>query len=173
MEAANRGAKDVGGISLGCNIRLPMEQRPNPWLDKWVTFDHFFVRKVLLHKYSYAFVIMPGGFGTLDELFETLTLKQTGKIHDFPVIIMGKEYWTPVAELLEGMVEAGTVSPEELSLLHFTDSIEEVIDIIRARSIKAFGLKLARPSRILGEHGMPQEGTTLRLSGRVARRTCE
>jgi uncharacterized protein (TIGR00730 family) len=90
MEAANQGAKDANGISVGCNITIPVEQEPNPYLDHWVRFDHFFVRKVLFFKYSYAFVIMPGGFGTSDELFETLTLIQTGKISHFPVIIVGR-----------------------------------------------------------------------------------
>jgi predicted Rossmann-fold nucleotide-binding protein len=98
---------------------------------------------------------MPGGFGTLDELFETLTLKQTGKVHDFPVIIMGKEYWAPAAELLNKMVAARTIGRDDMNLLHFTDSVDEVLDIIRTRSIKPFGLKLARPSRVLGEHGVP------------------
>ena len=92
MEAANRGAKDVGGRSVGCNIELPVEQKPNAYLDRWVTFRHFFVRKMMLVKYSYAFVVMPGGFGTLDELFEAATLIQTGKIKSFPVILMGVEY---------------------------------------------------------------------------------
>ena len=94
MEAANRGAKEAGGLSIGCNIHLPMEQEPNPYLDKFVTMDYFFVRKVLLSKYSYAFVIMPGGFGTMDEFFEVLTLVQTGKIQDFPLIVMGQDYYS-------------------------------------------------------------------------------
>src|SRR5256885_4449918 len=104
MEAANRGAKEAGGRSVGCNIRLPVEQKPNPYLDRWVTFEHFFVRKVLLFKYSYAFVIMPGGLGTTDELFEALTLIQTGKISNFPIIVHGKEYWRDVVELMRKMV---------------------------------------------------------------------
>jgi len=155
MEAANRGAKEAGGRSVGCNIRLPIEQMPNPYLDRWVTFDHFFVRKVLLFKYSYAFVIMPGGLGTTDELFEALTLIQTGKISNFPVIVHGKEYWRDVAELMRKMVESGTASKADLDLLYFTDSIEETLDIIRARSIKKFGLKPVerRPWKILGEWG--------------------
>ena len=155
MEAANRGAKEAGGRSVGCNIRLPIEQMPNPDLDRWVTFDHFFVRKVLLFKYSYAFVIMPGGFGTTDELFEALTLIQTGKISNFPVIVHGKEYWRDVAELMRKMVESGTASKADLDLLYFTDSIEETLDIIRSRSIKKFGLKPVErhPWKILGEWG--------------------
>jgi uncharacterized protein (TIGR00730 family) len=154
MEGANRGAKDAGGMSVGCNITLPVEQKPNRYLDRWVRFDHFFVRKVLLFKYSYAFVIMPGGFGTSDELFETLTLIQTGKVSDFPVIIVGKEYWRDIDELMRKMVDAGTASKRDLDLLYFTDSVEETMDIIRTRAIKRFGLKPARhrPWRILGEH---------------------
>ena len=152
MEAANRGAKDANGMSVGCNIELPREQEPNPYLDSWVTFHYFFVRKVLLLKYSYAFVIMPGGFGTMDELFETLTLIQTGKIHDFPVIIMGKSYWRQAERLMQEMVAAGTLSQSDLSAMHFTDSVDEAMEIIRTRSIIRFGLKrAAKPSRILGE----------------------
>jgi uncharacterized protein (TIGR00730 family) len=157
MEAANRGAKDAGGTSVGCNIRLPHEQAPNEWLDTWFTFDHFFVRKVLLLKYSYAFVIMPGGFGTMDELFETLTLIQTGKIHDFPAILMGTEYWKPAEVLLKQMVDAGTVSKGDLAYIHFTDSIEEAMDVIRTRSITRFGLrKTTKPSKVLRERWMKQ-----------------
>jgi uncharacterized protein (TIGR00730 family) len=153
MEAANRGAKEANGMSLGCNIQLQQEQKPNPYLDRWVTFEHFFVRKVLLFKYSYAFVIMPGGFGTSDELFEALTLVQTCKISQFPVIVVGTDYWNNVRDLLKKMVETGTASAADLQLLYFTDSVDEVIDIVRARSIKQFGLKpvRARPMRILFE----------------------
>lgn len=153
MEAANRGAKDAGGMSVGCNIRLPEEQQPNPYLDRWVTFDHFFVRKVLLVKYSYAFVIMPGGFGTTDELFEALTLIQTCKISQFPVIVFGKEYWRDVAELMRKMGDAGTVSAGDLGLVHFTDSVTETMSIIRTLAIKRFGLKAVRrhPTKLLFE----------------------
>jgi uncharacterized protein (TIGR00730 family) len=157
MEAANRGAKEGNGVSVGCNITLPVEQSPNRYLDRWVTFDHFFVRKVLLFKYSYAFVIMPGGLGTTDELFEALTLIQTGKIAHFPIIIMGKEYWRDIAELMRKMVEARTASDKDLDLLYFTDSIDEAMDVIGTRVIKAFGLKVVRkrPWRILGERSVP------------------
>src|SRR4030095_7052693 len=96
MEAANRGAKDVGGRSVGCNITLPNEQKPNAFVDRWVEFRYFFVRKVMLVKYSYAFVALPGGFGTLDELFEAATLIQTKKIEDFPLVLMGTDYWQPM-----------------------------------------------------------------------------
>jgi uncharacterized protein (TIGR00730 family) len=160
MEAANRGALEAGGRSVGCNIRLPKEQQPNPYLDRWMTFDHFFVRKVLLFKYSYAFVIMPGGFGTSDELFEALTLIQTGKISNFPVIVYGKEYWRDVVELMKKMVETGTASEADLDLLYFTDSIEETMDIICTRSITRFGLKPVqkRPWRVLGEWSFGRTG---------------
>jgi uncharacterized protein (TIGR00730 family) len=156
MEAANRGAKDANGRSVGCNIRLPMEQKPNPYLDRWVTFDHFFVRKVLLFKYSFAFIIMPGGLGTTDELFEALTLIQTGKISHFPIIMVGNEYWHDIPELMKQMVAAGTASGEDLKLLYFTDSVDEVMEVIRTNVIKAFGFRVVRkrPWRILGEHAL-------------------
>jgi uncharacterized protein (TIGR00730 family) len=109
MEAANRGAKDAGGRSIGCNIELSREQRPNPYLDRQVLMKYFFVRKVLLFKYSYAFVILPGGFGTMDECFEALTLIQTGKIHDFPLVVMDGAYWRNLRELLDDMLKAGTI----------------------------------------------------------------
>lgn len=125
MEAANRGAKEAGGASVGCNIVLPHEQAENPWLDKFVTIRYFFVRKVLLVKYSYAFVIFPGGFGTMDELFETLTLVQTKKITDFPIVVMGQDFYKPMQEYLKFMVEQGTISPEDLDLVLFTDDPAE------------------------------------------------
>jgi uncharacterized protein (TIGR00730 family) len=133
MEAANRGAREVGGTSVGCNIQLPREQRPNPYLDRFVEFEHFFVRKVMLVKYSCAFVVMPGGFGTLDEVFETITLMQTGKIDSFPIVPMGNAYWTSLqAFVRETMLAEGTISPTDLDLIHPTDSIEEAIAVIRA-----------------------------------------
>ena len=125
MEAANRGAKDVGGKSFGCGIQLPFEQSGNPYLDDWLYFRYFFVRKVMLVKYSYAFVIMPGGFGTMDEIFETLTLIQTGKIQNFPVILMGTDYWRPIIEYIETtMTEVGTISKDDRNLITVTDDIE-------------------------------------------------
>ena len=112
MEAANRGAKEAGGYSVGCNIELPQEQKPNPYLDRWITFRHFFVRKLMLVKYSYAFIALPGGFGTLDEIFETATLIQTDKIKDFPLVLVGKEYWRPLLDFLrDRLVEAKTIDP--------------------------------------------------------------
>ncbi|MEY3945551.1 MAG: hypothetical protein RJB03_257, partial [Bacteroidota bacterium] len=131
MEAANRGAKDVGGRSVGCNIVLPFEQNPNPYLDKWVNIRYFFVRKTLLIKYSYAFVIMPGGFGTMDELFEAMTLIQTRKIKDFPVIIFNSEYHKELLDYIEKMRQLKTISEEDLELFLVTDSIEEGIDLIK------------------------------------------
>lgn len=141
MEAANRGAREVGGRSVGCNIILPHEQHHNPYLDKWVNIKYFFVRKTLLSKYSYAFVVMPGGFGTLDEYFEALTLIQTKMVQQFPVVIFNKEFHKDIIEHINKMLEAGTISPEDLKLCLFTDSVEEVIDHLRVNSIEFFGLK--------------------------------
>jgi uncharacterized protein (TIGR00730 family) len=152
MEAANRGAKDVGGPSVGCNIVLPHEQRPNPYLDVEVTFKHFFVRKVLLLKYSYAFVVMPGGFGTLDEFYETVTLIQTGKIKGFPLILFGKKYWARVEEHMVEMIEAGTISAKDLDLVLITDSQEEAINYIREKLLSDFvPTKVNKPNWWLGE----------------------
>lgn len=131
MEAANQGAREAGGRSVGCNITLPHEQRENPYLDKFVTIRYFFVRKTLLLKYSYAFVIFPGGFGTMDEFFETLTLVQTGKIDSFPIVVMGMDFYRPLQEYLKFMVEQGTISPEDMNLLLFTDDMDEAINHIR------------------------------------------
>lgn len=157
MEAANRGARDVGGPSVGCNIELPFEQSHNPYLDRWVTCRYFFVRKVLLFKYSYAFMALPGGLGTLDELTEALTLIQTGKIKQFPVVLMGVSYWAPFTEMLKTMVAAGTISAHDLDLMLVTDSIDEAIAHLEHHAIKGFGLtKATRPSpwRWLGERAL-------------------
>jgi hypothetical protein len=152
MEAANRGAREAGGRSVGCNIILPREQEPNPYLDKWVNMRYFFVRKTLLIKYSYVFVIMPGGFGTLDELFEAMTLIQTRKIKDFPVIIFCKDYHKDLLEHIERMKERKTISEEDLNLFLVTDSVDEAIHHIR-HSIHRFGLQqeARRPKAWLGE----------------------
>ena len=147
MEAANRGAKDVGGRSVGCNIRLPMEQSHNPYLDKWVTIRYFFVRKTLLIKYSYAFVIMPGGFGTLDEFFETITLIQTQKIHNFPIVIFDKTYHKAVLEHIQAMKDCGAISPEDLNLFLATDDIAEATAYIRDNTIDKFKLKPERKAK--------------------------
>lgn len=152
MEAGNRGAHEVGGASVGCNIKLPHEQEPNPYLDVSVDFDYFFVRKMMLVKYSYAFVVMPGGFGTLDEMFEALTLIQTAKIHDFPVVVMGSEYWGPLRSQIDAMVGTGMIARSDTDLLRFTDEVDEAVEHIRSRTVERFGLqKKLRPLRILGE----------------------
>lgn len=130
MEAANRGAFENGGNSVGCNVQLPFEQKANPYLHKSITFEHFFVRKVLLVKYSYAFIIMPGGFGTMDEFFETLTLVQTKTITQFPIVLYGKEFYRPLLSAIEEMAEAGTIAKEDMNLVLVTDSIDEAIDHI-------------------------------------------
>jgi uncharacterized protein (TIGR00730 family) len=154
MEAANRGAREAGGRSVGCNIRLPHEQDANPYLDRYVVCRYFFVRKVLLFKYSYAFVVLPGGLGTLDELTEALTLIQTGKIRQFPVVLMGVAYWQPFTALLTEMVEAGTVSAGDLDLMMITDSVPDAMAHIERHAIHQFGLtrrQAPSPSRVLGE----------------------
>jgi uncharacterized protein (TIGR00730 family) len=160
MEAANRGAKEAGGPSVGCNIQLPMEQKPNPYLDRFVEFKYFFVRKVMLVKYSYAFVVMPGGFGTLDELFEALTLIQTGKINNFPVILMGVEYWSPMIDFIrERLISVGTISPEDLDLLKLTDSIEEATQFIASCGVqkaKIIEAQKPAPKSFLGEKAAPK-----------------
>lgn len=127
MEAANRGAKDVGGRSVGCNIMLPVEQAPNPYLDKMVLFQHFFVRKVMLVKYSQAFLIFPGGFGTMDEAFEAATLIQTGKIDKFPLIFVGVDYWQPLFDFLnDKLLKHGAIDQKDFDRVLLTDSIEEI-----------------------------------------------
>lgn len=130
MEAANRGAKDVGGKSIGCNIVLPKEQKPNPYLDKFVNIEYFFVRKELLRKYSFAFVVMPGGFGTLDEFFESITLIQTKKIIKFPVVVIGIEYHKAIIEHIKIMAQEKTISEEDMHLILFTDSIRDAVNHI-------------------------------------------
>ncbi|HXG31169.1 MAG TPA: TIGR00730 family Rossman fold protein [Thermodesulfobacteriota bacterium] len=154
MEAANRGAKEAGGRSVGCNIILPKEQKPNPYLDLWVTFHYFFIRKVMLFKYSYAFVVMPGGVGTMDEFFEAITLIQNRKIFDFPLVLIGKEYFQPLMVFLKNMVVEGTVDPSDLNLLLLTDSVDEAMEHIRIHAVEKFGLarrKVPKPSGLLWE----------------------
>jgi uncharacterized protein (TIGR00730 family) len=132
MEAANRGAREGGGLSIGCNIQLPVEQAPNPYLDRFVHFEHFFVRKVMLVKYSKAFVVMPGGLGTLDEVFEAATLMQTRKIESFPIVAMGGAFWQSMRTFIrDTLVAEGTISTGDLDLVTLTDSVEEAIEIIR------------------------------------------
>lgn len=152
MEAANRGARDAGVTSIGCNIRLPHEQKPNDHLDVSVDFNYFFVRKVMLVKYSYAFVVMPGGFGTMDELFEALTLIQTGKIHDFPVVVMGTAFWRDLQEQLDAMVGRGMIDRDDLDLVLVTDDVKEAVRHIRTVARERFSLRpQLRPLRALGE----------------------
>jgi hypothetical protein len=165
MEAANRGAYDAGGRSIGVNIALPMEQRPNPYLYREVTCHYFFVRKVLLFKYSYAFVGLPGGFGTLDELCEALTLIQTGKIQNFPVVLIGTEYWAPFQALLHQMVERQAIALSDLDLLKITDDLDEAIRHIERHTIGSFGLRrVKRPRWWLGEKA--GEGKGQRAEGK-------
>lgn len=150
MEAANRGAKEVGGRSVGVNIILPHEQFPNRYLDKWVDLKYFFVRKTLLIKYSYAFVICPGGFGTLDEFFESMTLIQTGKISEFPIVVFGKNYHKHIEEHVERMILEKTISHEDKNLFLVTDDVAEAVEHIKKYTIVPFGLKY-KPKSIFGE----------------------
>jgi hypothetical protein len=149
MEAANRGAKDVGGRSIGCNIVLPQEQKHNPYLDQWITFRYFFVRKVMLVKYSYAFVALPGGFGTLDEVFETATLIQTAKIREFPLVLMGKDFWDPLlAFMAERLVQARTIDAVDLQRIIVTDSAEEagraITEVAKRKFNLTYGSRIKR-----------------------------
>jgi uncharacterized protein (TIGR00730 family) len=130
MEAANRGAYENNGLSIGCNIQLPFEQVGNKYVHKSLTFEHFFIRKTLLIKYSYAFIIMPGGFGTMDEFFETLTLIQTKTITTFPIVIFGKEYYKELMEAMEDMAVKGTISKEDMNLVLLTDDVSEAMEHI-------------------------------------------
>jgi len=136
MEAANRGARDVGARSIGCNIVLPMEQYANPYLDVSLTFERFFVRKVLLLKYSMCFVVMPGGAGTLDELFETVTLIQTGKVKDFPILLYGKDYWGPMLAQIDRMIAEGTIGREELKFVFVADSVDEATELLQDQLVE-------------------------------------
>jgi len=158
MEAANRGAHEAGGRSIGCNIELPFEQKPNPYLDVMLDFRYFFVRKVMLIKYSYAFIAMPGGFGTYDEVFEALTLIQTGKIKNFPVVLIGSEFWQPLVDVLQGsLLSQGTISPKDLNYIKVMDSPEEAVEAIRQITMERFGLTYAtqtKPNLFLAEHGI-------------------
>jgi uncharacterized protein (TIGR00730 family) len=166
MEAANRGAKDVDGRSVGCNIELPYEQKPNGYLDRFVTLHYFFVRKMLLVKYSYAFVILPGGAGTLDEMFEAITLIQTRKMTNFPVVIMGTDYWDEILPFIDKMAKAGMITESDLELVHATNSVDDAIAHIRFHAIERFGLhaprRVRRHRRWLGERGLPPPLPALR-----------
>ncbi len=140
MEAANRGAKEGNGLSLGCNIKLPFEQSLNPYVDRQVEFEYFFTRKVILRKNSVAYVLMPGGFGTMDEIFEVLTLIQTGKLPKRPVVCMGSEYWRHLGIFLNNtMLEMGTISPEDLKLWYVTDSPADGVEYIKSNLVSTIG----------------------------------
>jgi uncharacterized protein (TIGR00730 family) len=147
MEAANKGAREAGGRSVGCNIVLPHEQHENPYLDKWVNIKYFFVRKTLLIKYSYAFVVMPGGFGTLDEYFEALTLIQTKMILEFPIVIFDKEFHKQLIEHIDLMKVAGTISSTDTNLFLFTDSVDDAVAYIQKNSITKFKLQPEKPKK--------------------------
>jgi len=150
MEAANRGAYDSGAVSVGLNIDIPTEQESNKFQNISLQFDYFFVRKVMLIKYSLAYVIFPGGFGTFDELFEALTLIQTGKSHRFPVILFGSDYWQPLIDYMKNvMVKFGTIDPEDINIMTITDEPKEVLEIVHRRSEEKY--------RYLEEYGQPSE----------------
>lgn len=152
MEAANKGAREAKGQSIGCNIQLPKEQNPNPFLDKFVNIEYFFVRKELLRKYSIAFVVFPGGFGTLDEFFETITLIQTRKIENFPIIVMGLEYHSDLIKHFKKMVENKTILEEDLDLVLFTDDETEALNHVKKYAAANPKLKyMAKPKWWLGE----------------------
>lgn len=154
MQAGNQGAYEAGGRSLGVNIELPFEQALNPYVHRSMTMRYFFTRKVVLVKYSYAFIVMPGGAGTMDEMFETMTLIQTGKLREFPIILMGKDYWQPLMDFVHRMSEAGMISPEDPDLIFFTDDVEEATAHLQRHAVRQFGLRRKRaphPIRALGE----------------------
>lgn len=153
MEAANRGAREAGGPSVACAIELPFETALNPFLDAAVMVKYFFVRKVALVKYSYAFIVVPGGVGTMDEFFEALTLIQTGKIQDFPVVVVGTKYWESLNRLMHDMADAGSIDRSDLDLAFFTDSVEEAVDYVKHHAVERFGVKGETPKklRLLGE----------------------
>jgi uncharacterized protein (TIGR00730 family) len=154
MEAANRGAKDVGGRSIGCNIVLPLEQKPNRFLDRFVNIQYFFVRKELLRKYSLAFIVLPGGFGTLDEFFETVTLIQTKKMEHFPIVVMGLAYHKNLIDHIHKMAVSKTINEEDLKLLLFTDNVSDVIHHMHQYALTNPKLKVMtkqKPIWVLGE----------------------
>jgi uncharacterized protein (TIGR00730 family) len=157
MEAGNRGAFESGGRSVGVNIQLPFEQKGNPYVDREVTMRYFFTRKVVLIKYSYAFIVMPGGAGTLDEMFETMTLIQTGKLRNFPIVLMGKDYWAPLMDMIYRMVDEGMISPEDPDLIFFTDDIEDAAAHIQRHAVRQFALRrkqIPKGMTVLGEKSL-------------------
>ena len=157
MQAGNQGAFEAGGRSIGVNIVLPFEQHSNPYVHKSVDMRYFFTRKTMLVKYSYAFIVMPGGAGTLDEMFETMTLIQTGKLRNFPIVLMGKDFWQPLMDFVYKMAEEGTISPEDPDLIFFTDSVDEAKAHLQRHAVRQFGLRrknTPRPIPALGEKGV-------------------
>lgn len=157
MQAGNQGAYEVGGRSVGVNIELPFEQELNPYVHKSVDMYYFFTRKVILVKYSYAFIVMPGGAGTLDEMFETMTLIQTGKLKGFPIILMGKDYWQPLMDFVYKMADEGTISPDDPELIFFTDDVDEAVAHLKRHAVRQFGLRkkhIPKPIKVLGEKGV-------------------
>ncbi len=157
MEAANRGAKEGGGVSVGCNIELPFEQSGNPYVDISVNFRYFFVRKVMLVKYSYGFVVMPGGFGTMDEIFETATLIQTAKIRDFPIVVMGEAYWDEMFDFIQRrMILQGTINESDIDLFYVTDSPSDAAEHLLQVAKAKHGIEerwAPKPTWMLGEKG--------------------
>jgi uncharacterized protein (TIGR00730 family) len=154
MQAGNQGAFEAGGRSLGVNIELPFEQELNPYVQRSVTMRYFFTRKVVLVKYSYAFIVLPGGAGTLDEMFETMTLIQTGKLKIFPIVLMGKDYWQPLMDFVYRMAEEGTISPDDPELIFFTDDIEDAVAHLQRHAVRQFGLSrkpMPKAIKLLGE----------------------
>jgi uncharacterized protein (TIGR00730 family) len=154
MQAGNQGSFEIGGRSIGINIELPFEQELNPYVQRSITMRYFFTRKVILVKYSYAFIVMPGGAGTMDEMFETMTLIQTGKLKGFPIILMGKDYWQPLMDFVYQMAEEGTISPDDPELIFFTDDVEDAVAHLQRHAVRQFGLRKKRiphPIRVLGE----------------------
>jgi uncharacterized protein (TIGR00730 family) len=155
MQAGNQGAFEAGGRSIGVNIELPFEQAVNPYVHRSVNMRYFFTRKTMLVKYSYAFIVMPGGAGTLDEMFETMTLIQTGKLKNFPIVLMGKDFWQPLMDFVYKMAEEGVISPQDPELIFFTDSVEEAKAHLQRHAVRQFGLRrknIPRPIHALGEN---------------------
>ena len=149
MQAGNQGAFEIGGRSIGVNIELPFEQDLNPYVQKSITMRYFFTRKVILVKYSYAFIVMPGGAGTMDEMFETMTLIQTGKLKGFPIVLMGKDYWQPLMDFVYRMAEEGMISPDDPDLIFFTDDVEEAVSHLRRHAVRQFGLRQKRVPTVI------------------------
>ena len=153
MEAANRGARDAGVPSIGLDIELPREQAHNDWVDLGLTFHYFFTRKVMFVRYASAFVVFPGGFGTLDELFEAATLRQTGKIRHFPILLVGAAYWQGLVDWLSGPVlEGGKIDPHDVERLHVTDDLDEVVTICEAADHRTPRVIVARYSSVSSTH---------------------